>query len=148
MIRQTEALLAANPLIGQLMRFAVAGGITSLIYSAVYLPLTFTLFRGPAAVFAVPIAFAVAVTAGFFLHSRWSFKDHGTREPGGRQQAKFVVVQASGLALNAAITWLFTARFGLPAWVPLVPAILLAAMMTFVLNRYWVFALPKEAGHG
>ena len=43
------------------------------------------------------------------------------------------------MALNAAITWLFTAMLHYPAWVPLVPAILLASLVTFVLNRMWVF---------
>lgn len=140
MIRKTEAMFAANPVLGQLLRFAITGGFTSLLYSAVYLPLTLTLFPGKRAVFAVPIAFAVAATVGFVLHSRFSFKDHGTREPGGWQQAKFVIVQASGMLLNALITWIATARLGLPAWAPLVPAILLAAIFTFMLNRYWVFA--------
>ena len=62
----------------------------------------------------MPIAFAVAVTAGFFLHSRWSFKGHGNRYPGGLQQAKFVGVQASGMVLNAAITWIGTGASRLP----------------------------------
>ena len=125
---------------GQLVRFGVAGGISTLIYSAVYLPLTAWVFRGAHAVYAVPFAFAVAVTAGFFLHSRWSFKGHGTRQPGGLQQAKFVTVQASGMALNAAITWIGTALLGYPAWAPLLPAILLATIFTFILNRWLVFA--------
>lgn len=138
----------ANPVIGQMLRFAVAGGLSSLIYSAVYLPLTATLFGGARAVLAVPFAFAVAVTAGFFLHSRWSFKGHGTREPGAAQQLRFVIVQATGLALNAAITWIGTAELGLPAWAPLIPAIVLAAAITFLLNRYWVFSGKPEARHG
>lgn len=129
----------ASGVLGQLMRFGIAGGISTVIYSAVYLPLTFFVFEADQAVYAVPFAFAVAVTAGFFLHSRWSFKGHGTRDSGGTQQAKFVMVQASGMALNAAITWLGTALLGYPAWVPLLPAILLATIFTFILNRWLVF---------
>jgi putative flippase GtrA len=127
-------------LMGQLVRFGIAGGVSTLIYSAVYLPLTTWVFRGAHAVYAVPFAFAVAVTAGFFLHSRWSFKGHGTRQPGGAQQVKFVMVQASGMGLNAVITWVGTALLGYPAWAPLLPAIALATIFTFVLNRWLVFA--------
>ncbi|HEX7693767.1 MAG TPA: GtrA family protein [Sphingomonas sp.] len=127
-------------LLGQLIRFGIAGGISTLIYSAVYLPLTIWVFRGPRAVYAVPFAFAVAVTAGFFLHSKWSFKDHGTRQPGGTQQVKFVMVQASGMGLNAIITWIGTALLGYPAWAPLLPAVALATIFTFILNRWLVFA--------
>ncbi|MBB4152362.1 putative flippase GtrA [Sphingomonas jinjuensis] len=127
-------------LLGQIVRFGIAGIASSLIYSAVYLPLTFWVFPREHAVYAVPFAFAVAVTCGFYMHSRWSFRDHGTRRRGGGQQAKFVAVQASGMLLNAVVTWIGTALLGYPAWVPLIPAILLATIVTFLLNRYLVFA--------
>jgi putative flippase GtrA len=137
-LHRMESVMASG-LLGQLIRFGIAGAISTLIYSAVYLPLTTFVFERDHAVYAVPFAFAVAVTAGFFLHSRWSFKGHGTRDPGGKQQAKFVTVQASGMALNAAITWVGTALLGYPAWAPLVPAVLLATIFTFILNRWLVF---------
>ncbi|NIJ31262.1 putative flippase GtrA [Sphingomonas insulae] len=127
-------------MLGQIVRFGIAGGISTLIYSAVYLPLTFWVFPREHAVYAVPFAFAVAVTAGYVLHSRWSFRGHGSRTAGMRQQAQFVGVQASGMALNAAITWIGTAWFGLPAWAPLLPAVALATIFTFILNRWLVFA--------
>ena len=133
-------LVGGRDVADQLMRFAVAGGLSTIIYAAVYLPLTATIFAGVRAVYAVPFAFAVAVTAGYFLHSRWSFKGHGTRKAGGLQQAKFVAVQASGVGLNALVTWLGTAVLGYPAWVPLLPAVLLATIVTFILNRWLVFA--------
>ncbi|VVS98536.1 GtrA-like family protein [Sphingomonas sp. EC-HK361] len=130
----------ASGMLGQLIRFGIAGGLSTVIYAAVYLPLTTFVFDRRHAVYAVPFAFAVAVTAGFFLHSRWSFKDHGSRDRGGWQQAQFVAVQASGMALNALVTWIGTAQFGLPAWAPLLPAVLLATIFTFILNRWLVFA--------
>ncbi|WP_254606464.1 GtrA family protein [Sphingomonas bacterium] len=127
-------------LLGQLVRFGIAGGLSSVVYSLVYLPLTRYVFTGRTAVAAVPFAFAVAVTCGFFLHSRWSFRGHGARRPGAAQHARFVAVQGSGLALNGVVTWLGTAVLHYQPWVPLVPAIFLAALVTFVLNRLWVFA--------
>lgn len=126
-------------MLGQLVRFGIGGGLSSIVYSLVYLPLTHFVFHGARAVLAVPFAFAVAVTFGYFIHSRWSFRGHGARDRGGARQAKFVGVQAAGLALNAAVTWFGTAVAHQPAWVPLIPAILLAAMVTFLLNRLWVF---------
>jgi putative flippase GtrA len=131
--------LKRSPLFGQIIRFFIAGGLSSVIYSLVYLPLTTWVFPSRLAVAAVPFAFAVAVTFGFFAHSRWSFKDHGTREHGSGQRVRFVAVQASGLMLNGLVTWIGTALLNLPPWAPLVPAILLAAIMTFILNRLWVF---------
>ena len=143
MAREAPARLAElreNAMLGQIVRFGIAGGISTLIYSAVYLPLTFWVFPREHAVYAVPFAFAVAVTAGYVLHSRWSFRDHGSRDRGRWQQAQFVGVQASGMALNAAVTWIGTAQLGLPAWAPLLPAVALATIVTFILNRWLVFA--------
>lgn len=132
--------LRDSGMLGQLVRFGIVGGLSTLIYSAVYLPLTIWVFPREQAVYAVPFAFAVAVTLGYVMHSRWSFKGHGTRQPGLKQQAQFVGVQASGMALNALVTWIGTAHFGLPAWAPLLPAVGLATIFTFILNRWLVFA--------
>ncbi|MGY2734133.1 GtrA family protein [Sphingomonas sp. UYP23] len=137
--RQIESL-RENPLVGQLVRFGIVGVVTTLIYSAVYLPLTLFVFERRHAVYAVPFAFLVAVIAGFFLHSRWSFKGHGASAPTGVLQLKFVAVQASGMALNGLITWIGTAKFGYPPWAPLLPAVACATVLTFYLNRRLVFA--------
>lgn len=123
----------------QLVRFGIAGGISTLIYSAVYLPLTAWVLPHAQAVWAVPPSFLVAVTCGFFLHSRWSFKGQGAHSSGPAQPVKFVGVQASGMALNALITWIGTALMGLDPWVPLLPAVALATIVTFLLNKYLVF---------
>ena len=126
-------------IVGQLVRFGIGGGLSSLVYSLVYLPLTHFVFPGSRAVAAVPFAFVVAVSFGFVIHSRWSFRDHGSRDPGVGQHLRFVMVQACGLAINAAITWIGTAALGLQPWMPLIPAIFVAAVVTFLLNRIWVF---------
>jgi putative flippase GtrA len=127
-------------MLGQLVRFGIAGGISSVIYSAVYLPLALYVFGEKLAVAAVPFAFAVAVVCGFFLHSAWSFRGHGTRDTSGRQHAKFVIVQLFGLLLNLAFTWVITGPlFHGPAWLALVPAILVVPLATFTLQRQWVF---------
>ena len=126
-------------MLGQLIRFGIAGGLSTVIYSAVYLPLSAYVFPHGRAVFAVPFAFAVAVTCGFFLHSYWSFRGHGTRDGSGRQHLKFVVVQGVGLVLNAFFTWLFTGPLHQPNWVPLIPIVTITPVATFALNRQWVF---------
>ena len=136
MIQASLPQASRRELIGQLIRFGLVGLGSTVLYAAVYWPLA-TYVMWP--VLAVVIAFAVAVTAGFFLHSRWSFKGHAA-EPGGAKHVKFVLVQGTGLALNALITWVGTAFLHLHPWVPLVPAVFLAAIVTFVLNRFWVFS--------
>ena len=143
MTREAPALIAilqADDMRGQILRFGIAGGVSTLIYSAVYLPLTLWVFPRAQAVYAVPPAFLVAVACGYVLHSRWSFKGLNEARRGWQQQAQFVAVQGSGMALNAAVTWIGTAKFGLPGWAVLIPAVALATLFTFILNRWLVFA--------
>jgi len=130
--------LQRSGVIGQIVRFGIAGVISTVIYSAVYLPLAWWVFPN-LAVAAVPFAFAVAVTCGFFLHSAWSFKGHGTRESSGRQHLKFLTVQLFGLLLNAIFTWLIADLMHYPDWVPLIPIVTITPLATFALNRQWVF---------
>ena len=119
----------------QIARFGLVGIGLTLLYAAVYWPLaTYVLWP----VFAVLIAFAVAVSVGFFLHSRWSFKGHGKVED-RRTKIQFLLVQTSGMALNALFTWVATDVMHGPTWWPLVPAVLVTPFVTFFLNRWWVF---------
>ena len=74
------------------------------VYSAIYWYLA-TYVMAP--MVAVIIAFLVAVSIGFVLHSRWSFRGHGKRED-HRMKMKFLAVQSSGFVLNEAFTWLLT----------------------------------------
>ena len=137
--RQYEHIRASGVLL-QLIRYGFAGGLATAIYSAVYLPLALWVFPGGQAVFAVPFAFLTALTAGFFLHSHFSFAGHGTRDNSGRQHAKFLIVHCVGLSMNLFFTWTLTAGLGLQAWAPLIPSVTLTPLVTFVLQRQWVFA--------
>lgn len=130
--------LRESGVLGQLIRFGIVGGFSTILYAIVYLPLAYWVFPG-LAVAAVPFAFAVAVTFGYFAHSAWSFRGHGTREKGGRQQLKFVVVQGFGLLLNALFTWVIADVLHQPDWAPLIPVVIVTPIATFWLNRQWVF---------
>jgi putative flippase GtrA len=121
---------------GQLVRFAIVGFSLAGIYSAIYWYLA-TYVMAP--VLAVVIAFLIAVSIGFVLHSRWSFRGHGQAED-RRLKIRFLLVQGSGFLLNEAFTWVLTGPLvhG-PTWWPLVPAILVTPLATFLFNRHWVF---------
>ena len=121
------------------MRFGIAGAISTVIYSAVYLPIATWALPRQLAVLAVPPAFLVAVTAGYFLHSAWSFRGHGVREEGPRQKLKFLLVQGFGLLLNALFTWVITGPLHGATWLPLIPIVTITPVATFALNRQWVF---------
>ena len=139
MIRQFGTVWTSG-IFGQLVRYGIAGGLATAIYSSVYLPLAWWVFPDGQAVLAVLFAFVTALCAGFFLHSTWSFGGHGTRDNSGRQHAKFLMTHCVGLALNTLFTWTLTAGFHLPAWAPLIPSVTLTPLVTFALQRQWVFS--------
>lgn len=139
-IRRYIAHLHDNGTLAQLIRYGVAGVMTTMIYSALYLALAWTLFPGERAAMAVPFAFVTALVVGFILHSRWSFAGHGARDNSGRQHGKFLIVHSAGFALNMAFTWVLTAHLGLPVWAPLLPAVTITPIASFLLQRQWVFA--------
>ena len=123
-------------LFGQLVRFGLVGGLSTVVYAVIYWPLA-TYVIHP--VLAVVVAFVVAASVGYVLHSGWSFRGHGRRGT-GRTQLKFVLVQGFGMLLNAVFTWVLTGPLvGGPTWWPLVPAVLVTPFATFALNRRWVF---------
>ena len=128
-------LNVSNPALGQLVRFGIVGFSLAALYSAIYWYLA-TYFMPPVA--AVVIAFLVSVSIGFVLHSRWSFRGHGKREDHA-MKVKFLAVQSSGFVLNEIFTWVLTGPMHGPTWWPLIPAIFVTPMATFVLNRQLVF---------
>jgi putative flippase GtrA len=121
---------------GQLVRFALVGFFLAGVYSVIYWYLA-TYVMPP--MVAVIIAFLVAVSIGFVLHSRWSFRGHGKSED-HRMKVKFLIVQSSGFVLNEIFTWVLTGPlFHGATWWPLIPAIFVTPLATYLFNRQWVF---------
>jgi putative flippase GtrA len=121
---------------GQLVRFAIVGFSLAALYSAIYWYLA-TYVMTP--VLAVVVAFLASASLGFVLHSRWSFRGHGRHED-NVLKIKFLAVQTSGFLLNEVFTWVLTGPLvhG-PTWWPLIPAIFVTPLATFLLNRQLVF---------
>jgi len=134
-IRQFETMRASGVL-GQLIRFGFTGVAVTLFYSAVYWPLA-TFVMNPN--LAVVIAFVLATIVGRFAHGAVSFRGHGTRDK--RTAHRFLIVQFLGLMLNQGFTWLLVTGpfFHGATWWPLVPAVFVVPLVTFGLQRNWVF---------
>jgi putative flippase GtrA len=143
MTRQRLKAILTSSVLAQVVRYGLAGGITTAIYSAIYLALAWSVFPAGRAMMAVPFAFVAALIVGFVTHSRWSFAGHGTRDNTGLQHGKFLIVHGAGFALNLAFTWLLTARLGAPVWAPLIPTVTIIPVVSFLLLRQWVFASAR-----
>lgn len=124
-------------LVVQLFRFGLVGGfVTALSVIVYWVPAT---FMGVAPLLANLFAYAFAVLLGYFLHSHVSFRGHGSRDRQAVRTVRFFVVSLVSLALNSLFVWVLTGPLGGPTWWPVVPMLFVTPLVTFTLNRQWVF---------
>ena len=136
-MRRVDAMRASGVL-GQLVRFVVAGGVTTALYTLVYSPLAG--FKVTSEQVANLAGYIVAVVTGYLLHSRWSFRGHGADM---RQTTwRFFAVSLFSYGANTFWVWLLTddAALAGPWWWPLIPVLFVTPLATFALQRLWVFA--------
>ena len=138
--------LRGNELLGQLARFGVAGGMTTAIYAVVYWPIaTFMpqildVTRGAWPMAGNVAGYLAAMLSGYMLHSRWSFRGHGERGNLAKTGGRFFAVSLVSFFLNSAWVWVLTGPWTHgPTWWPLIPIIFVTPLVTFALNRRWVF---------
>ena len=121
--------------LAQLFRFILTGGFVTALGVGIYAIVALWLRWHPQ--IGNLLAYLVAMGAGYVLHSKWSFKDHGSRTQ--TTGIKFVTVSLISLALNSFWVWLLTEPLKLdPEW-PILPMVFVTPAVTFLLNRQWVF---------
>lgn len=127
-------------MLGQLVRFVVAGGFTTLLYTLVYSPLA--KYQVTSEQLANLCGYLVAATTGYLLHSHWSFRGHAHGGNAARTGPRFFAVSLVSYGMNTVFVWVLTAHAMLagPWWWPLMPILFVTPLVTFALNRLWVFA--------
>ncbi len=129
---------ALPPVFVQLIRFGLVGGFVTALGAATYwVPAT---FFGVPPLLANLIGYVVAAGVGYVLHSRVSFRGHGSRDKPARRTGRSFTVSLISLALNSLFVWILTGPLHGPTWWPVIPMICVVPMVTFVLYRQWVFA--------
>jgi putative flippase GtrA len=127
----------ADRVVGQLVRYIVAGGLTTLFYAGVYAALAGS---GATSEQVANVAgYLAAMLSGYVIHSRWSFRGHGAAA--SKASWRFVLVSLLSYASNTAWVWVLTddAMLAGPWWWPLIPVALVTPLVNFTLNRLWVF---------
>jgi putative flippase GtrA len=81
--------------------------------------------------------FLVAFLVSFVGHRRLSFQDAGTSLM--QSFLRFAATAVAGFMTNEAVFILLFRVWAFPAWAALMGGIVLAAVQTFVLSRYWAF---------
>lgn len=133
--RAALAELVASEGFRQLLRFVVGGMavtlFSALIYSAV-------VFAGVFALAANVVSHGCGMAAGYAVHSRWSFK--AATDDGERAMiVRFLIASAFAFLLNSLWVWLAVDVLRMHPLAPLPAMIVLTPLMSFALNRYWVF---------
>ncbi len=123
-------------MLAQLARFAITGAFVTALGVGVYALVALVLRWEPQ--LGNFLAYVVAVATGYVMHSRWSFRDHGGQRTRATQ-LRFVVVSLISYALNSFWVWLLFSHLELGRAAPIVPMLFVTPMVTFVLNRQWVF---------
>ena len=94
--------------LGEMVRFALTGGVCFLVEFAVLVLLKEGL--GLDTLIATPIAFALSVVVNYALCMRWVFR--GARDGGAAAKAGFAVTSVMGLVLNEGLMLLFRVILG------------------------------------
>lgn len=120
----------------QLLRFVVTGGFVTALGIGVYALVAIGLHWDPQ--LGNFLAYVVAVATGYVLHSKWSFRGHGS-ERTGSTKLRFATVSVISYALNSLWVWLLYTHLELGRATPILPMLFVTPVVTFVLNRQWVF---------
>lgn len=123
-------------MLAQLVRFAITGAFVTALGVVIYSIVAILLGWEPQ--LGNFLAYVTAVATGYFLHSSWSFRGHGS-ERNAATRLRFVIVSVISYALNAFWVWLFYSRLDLGRAAPILPMLFVTPLVTFVLNRQWVF---------
>ena len=124
----------------QLIRYAITGGGVTALSALTYWIAAKR--DGPfriAPLVANILAYLVAVTIGYILHSRWSFAGHGRRDNAARTTFRFMLASLISLAFNSFWVWLLTEHIKGATWWPIPLMVLITPLMLFWINRRWVF---------
>ena len=81
--------------------------------------------------------FLVAFLVSFVGHRRLSFQDAGTSVM--QSFVRFGATAVAGFVTNEAVFIVLFRVLALPTWVALICAIVVSAVQTFVLSRFWAF---------
>jgi putative flippase GtrA len=133
-----ELLRNRKEVIGQLVRFGLTGGLLTLLVAGGYWVVA--RFLGVEPMLSMTLNYVVFTALGYVLHSRFSFRGHGERDRPALRTMRFFTVNTTGFLANQFFVWLLVKQLGGPLWWPVIPIVFVTPLLTFALNRRWVFA--------
>jgi putative flippase GtrA len=125
-------------LIAQVVRFGLTGVLLTLLVAGGYWIAADVLGVEP--MLSMTLNYLVFTALGYVLHSRFSFKGHGDRHNPKARTIRFFIVNTTGFLANQFFVWLLVKQMEGPVWWSVIPIVFVTPLLTFSLNRRWVFA--------
>ena len=133
-----ERLKQHRDLLAQMIRFGLTGVLLTLLVAGGYWIVADIFHVEP--MLSMTLNYLVFTGLGYVLHSRFSFRGHGARDKAGLRTARFFIVNTTGFIANQFFIWLLVKHLGGPVWWSVIPIVFATPLLTFSLNRRWVFA--------
>lgn len=121
----------------QVVRFGVVGLALTGLVAGSYWAVADLLHVDP--LISMTLVYIIFTGIGYVMHSRVSFRDHGARDRAHVRTIRFFITNGLGYLSNQFFVWLLVKHFGGPTWWPVIPIIFVTPILTFTLNRRWVF---------
>ena len=125
-------------LIEQMVRFGLTGVLLTLLVAGGYWIVADVFGVEP--MLSMTVNYLVFTCLGYVLHSRFSFRGHGARDNPRARTVRFFIVNTTGFLANQFFVWLLVKHLGGPVWWSVIPIVFVTPLLTFGLNRRWVFA--------
>ncbi len=123
--------------LSQFLRYGITGGFVTIIGVTLYWIVATPMGYPP--LLATLAAYSVAVSIGYVMHSRFSFRGHGNRDDTVKTGGKFFAGSLFSYLLNSLFVWILTGWLGGPPWWGIVPMVFVTPLILFWVNRLWVF---------
>ena len=104
-----EKLLLRFPVLKQIVKFVIVGGInTGIDFLVLNIEMSIThITSGPAMFVLNTISFSIATTNSFFMNKRWTFEDRNASKEGVKF-SQFILVSIVGALINGSVVYLIT----------------------------------------
>ena len=120
-----------------MVRFGLTGGLLTLLVAGGYW--VAATFLGVEPMLSMTLNYLVFTALGYVLHSNYSFRGHGSRDRQHVRTIRFFTVNTTGFLANQFFVWLLVKQMHGPTWWPVIPILFVTPLLTFSLNRRWVF---------
>jgi len=118
----------------QFSRYAATGMLTNSLGYLLYLLITWI---GIHPLFAMTTLYGLGVALSFILNRRWAFNNNGCMQ---NQLYRYLISHSIGYLLNLTLLSIFVQILGFPHELVQAAAVLIVAVLLYLLLRFYVFA--------